>query len=188
MLDSGAPMLNISALHRENYVNGPGCRFVVWVQGCNIGCPECWNKHTWSVLPKTLMSADDLFAKISAGKNLDGVTFSGGEPFLQPRALVYLARRIKSELSLSLQIFTGFELHEIKGDAQKKLLSLADIVVSGRYNPSLPNNGQTVHEFGDMRWKFNNTDVDIEISSDGAILLTGYPDDQLIMNIKKDWQ
>lgn len=167
-------------------MNGRGRRFVVWVQGCNLGCPACWNKHTWSFAPKIKMSADALFAKISAVNDLDGVTLTGGEPFLQPRPLAHLAQRVKSELGISLQIFTGFELHEIKGRAQKNLLSLADIVVAGRYNPAMPNNGQKVYEFGTVRWQFNNTDVEAEIAPDGSVVLTGYPDDGLIADIKRE--
>ncbi len=185
---ANSPVLNISAVQEANYINGPGCRFVVWVQGCHLGCPGCWNRHTWSFAPKIRMSADGVFAAIAAVSDLDGVTFTGGEPFLQPRALAYLARRIKSELNLSLQIFTGFELHELKGRAQKELLSLADIVVAGRYNPALPDNGQKVHEFGGARWEFNNSDVEAEISPGGDIILTGYPPDGLIADIKTEMQ
>lgn len=183
---SNAPVLNISAMQKANYVNGPGRRFVVWVQGCHLGCPGCWNQHTWSFAPKIRIPADGVFAAVAAAGNLDGVTFTGGEPFLQPRVLTRLARRIKSELNLSLQIFTGFDLHELKGRAQGELLSLADIVVAGRYNPSLPNNGQKVYEFGGEHWEFNNSDVEAEISPSGEVLLTGYPPNGLIADIEAE--
>lgn len=178
------PPLNISAVHERNFVNGPGCRFVVWVQGCHLGCPGCWNKHTWSFAPKTLTTADDLFARIAQAEGLDGVTFTGGEPFLQPRALAFLARRIKAELRLTLQIFTGFELRELRGAAQRELLSLADIVVAGRFNPALPQNGQKVHELTGEKWEFNNTDVEVEIAADGGIMLTGYPPDEFVVDMR----
>lgn len=181
---SDSPVLNLSAVQEANYVNGPGRRFVVWVQGCHLACPGCWNRHTWSFAPKIRKSADALFANIAAVAGLDGVTFTGGEPFLQPRGLAHLARRIKTELDLPLQIFTGFALSELKGRAQKELLALADIVVAGRYNPALPNNGQKVHEFRGAKWEFNNSDVEAEISPDGGIILTGYPPDGLVADIK----
>lgn len=180
------PSLNLSAIHEANYVNGPGRRFVVWVQGCHLGCPSCWNKHTWSFAPNWRISADEVFLRIVAAGDLDGVTFTGGEPFLQPRALAHLARRVKNELNLSLQIFTGFELSELKGQAQHELLSLADVVVAGRYDPAMSNNNQKVHELSDVRWDFNNSDVEIEIAVDGGLLLTGYPTDELISDLQEN--
>lgn len=177
--------INISAIHEMNYVNGPGCRFVLWVQGCHLGCAECWNKHTWSFAKRDMLSVDDIFSKIAVVKNLDGVTFTGGEPFLQPRPLAYLAKRIKSELNLNLQIFTGFELTELKGHAQRELLSLTDVTVCGRYNPSLPNNNQKVHEFSGVKWMFDNSSVQVNIGTDGNILLTGYPSDAIVEGIRK---
>lgn len=177
-------LINLSATHEMNHVNGPGCRFVLWVQGCHLGCAECWNKHTWSFKKRNMVSADDIFQKISNTKNLDGVTFTGGEPFLQPRPLAYLAKRIKSELNLNLQIFTGFEMSELNGRAQQELLALTDVVVCGRYNPSLPNNNQKTYEFSGVKWRFDNSSVQIDISTDGSMLLTGYPSDKLIKEIQ----
>lgn len=177
-------LINLSAIHEMNYVNGPGCRFVLWVQGCNLGCAECWNKHTWSFAEDNMISADDIFSQIATKKYLDGVTFTGGEPFLQPRPLAYLAKRIKSELNLNLQIFTGFELNELKGHTQQKLLALTDVAVCGRYNPSLPNNNQKIYEFSNVKWRLDNTSVQVDIDVDGGILLTGYPSDEFIKEIQ----
>lgn len=132
------------------------------------------------------MAADEVFAKVAAAPGLDGVTFTGGEPFLQPRALAYLAWRVKAELGLTVQIFTGFDLAELKGRAQRELLSFADVVVAGRYNPALPNNGQKVHQFSQEKWLFNNTDVEVEISADGGrVVVTGYPDDALLADLRQ---
>ena len=184
-MTTGKPsLLNVAAVQEANYVNGPGRRFVVWVQGCHLACPGCWNQWTWSFAPKTPTAPDDLFRRIAAAKP-EGVTFTGGEPFLQPRPLLHLARRVKAELGLSLQIFTGFELDELRGRAQRELLGLADVVVAGRYNSSMPNNGQKVHWFSGEEWPFNNTDVEAEISPDGGLLLTGYPPDALADDLRR---
>lgn len=177
-------LLNVAALQEANYVNGPGRRFVVWVQGCHLACSGCWNKWTWSFEPKTLMSPDDLFQQIATAKP-EGVTFTGGEPFLQPRPLLHLAKRVKSELGLSLQIFTGFELDELRGGAQRELLALADTVVAGRFDGTLPDNGQKVHWVSGEEWEFNNSDVEMEVSPAGDILVTGYPTDQLIDDLRR---
>ena len=177
--------INIWTTQQKNYVNGPGCRFVIWVQGCHLGCSGCWNKHTWSFRKKNLVTADSLFSEITSANELYGVTFTGGEPFVQAKKLVPLARRIKSELGLNLQIFTGFEIHELQNKYQKQLLIMADIVVAGRYDPTKPNNNQKVYEMSDVKWEFNNSDVEIEIDQTGNLLITGYPTDKFISEVKE---
>ena len=184
MIAAKPHLLNVAAVQDANFVNGPGRRFVIWTQGCHLACPGCWNRWTWSFAPKALMSPDVLFRRIAAARP-DGVTFTGGEPFLQPRPLLHLARRVKAELELSLQIFTGFELGELRGRAQRELLELADTVVAGRYNSFMPNNGQKVYWLSGEEWPFNNTDVEVEIAPDGGMLLTGYPPDALIDDLRR---
>jgi anaerobic ribonucleoside-triphosphate reductase activating protein len=178
-------LINIWTVQQKNYVNGAGCRFVIWVQGCHLACEGCWNEHTWDFDKKNLISVDKLFAQIASIQNLDGVTFSGGEPFVQAKSLTQLAARIKNELNLTLQIFTGFELEELTKPYQKTLLSLADVVVAGRFDSSKPNNNQKVYQLAEEKWTFNNTDVEIEIDNDGTIILTGYPANALIKEIEE---
>jgi anaerobic ribonucleoside-triphosphate reductase activating protein len=178
-------MLNIYHIEPSNYVNGKGNRYVIWVQGCNLGCKECWNKQTWSMKTKKLISCHSLFEDIKQQPNIDGVTFSGGEPLLQADNLLELAILIKETTTLDLHIFTGFELSEIVNNNQKKLLDLADTIVAGRFNPNKYNNNQKVYrsEFSD--WIFNNSDVEIELDENGDILITGYPTNELIKSIKE---
>ena len=179
-------LLNIGAIEPKNYVNGPDCRFVIWVQGCHLACPECWNKHTWSFDKKNMVHIDELFEKISATTGISGVTFSGGEPFAQARNLYKLAQRVKCELDLNLQIFTGYEIDELKSKYQKKLLRLADIVVYGRFDPRERNNNQKVRFSGKVEWVFNNTNIEIDIDCMGGIVVTGYPSDVLIDKIQAE--
>ncbi|SMN00163.1 Ribonucleotide reductase of class III (anaerobic), activating protein [uncultured Candidatus Thioglobus sp.] len=150
-----------------------------------MACEGCWNKHTWSFDKKNLFLVDELFDEISNTSGIDGVTFTGGEPFIQAKNLMQLAYRIKSELNLTLQIFTGFELKELNKRYQKELLLLADIVVAGRFDSSKPNNNQRVYQFANEKWQFNNTDVEVEIDGRGEVILTGYPTDKLIDNIRE---
>jgi anaerobic ribonucleoside-triphosphate reductase activating protein len=125
-------MLNIAHWIPRSSVNGPGERFVVWVQGCPLACPGCWNPDTWSSAPKILTSPGDFANEVVATSGIEGLTISGGEPFLQAGALADVAKRVRAA-GLSVMIFTGFELDELRTGSQVKLLSLADIVVSGRY-------------------------------------------------------
>ena len=175
--------LNIWETQSHNYVNGPGCRFVIWVQGCHLACPECWNKHTWSFKKKNMIQVDELFDRIASIKGISGITLSGGEPFTQAKNLYKLAHRVKCELDLNLQIFTGYELDELKGKYQKLLLDIADVVIYGRFDTTKPNNNQKVYEANTIKWRFNNTDVEIEVDEKGNLVITGYPPDKLINNI-----
>ncbi len=177
--------LNIWRSQSHNHVNGPGCRFVLWVQGCHLGCEGCWNKHTWSFARKNIVTVDSIFDLISSTKGIDGVTFTGGEPFVQAKSLSVLARRIKEQAMLNIQIFTGFELNELKNKHQKDLLSLADVVVAGRFDATKKNNNQKVYEHGSIKWPFNNSDVEVEIDKRGDVIITGYPPNELIDRIKE---
>lgn len=182
-------MLNIYNIETSNYVNGNGCRYVLWLQGCNLKCIGCWNKQTWSFKPKTLKSIDEIFSQIkSLEHKLDGVTFSGGEPFLQASELSGLARLIKENSSLDLQIFSGFTKEELNSDLYADLLKYTDILVAGRFDNSKPNNNQKIHLLNKNvdTWGFNNSDVEIEITEDMNIKFTGYPTDELISEIKEN--
>lgn len=180
-------MLNIHHIEPSNYVNGVGGRYVIWVQGCSLGCVDCWNKQTWSTKEKILMSVDEIFQDISKQKGIQGVTFSGGEPFSQAEELCKLAELIKQRTDLSLHIFTGFELQELKSYSQKRMAELADTIVYGRFDKSKDNNNQKVIQQldGHDRWVFNNSDIEVDISKDGSLTVTGYPSTYFISKIKE---
>jgi len=76
-------MLNLAGFLAKSEVNGPGTRAVVWVQGCPIHCERCFNVQFQSFSPATLVPVNELAEMILALHGIDGVTFSGGEPFAQ---------------------------------------------------------------------------------------------------------
>jgi len=181
-------MLNIYNIETSNYVNGNGCRYVLWVQGCDLACSGCWNQQTWSFEEKSLMSVDKIFKEIKSIENkIDGVTFTGGEPFLQAHQLVKLARLIKENTKLNIQIFTGFNNEELIEEEKLKLLEYTDVLVAGRYDNTKENNNQMVHMLNPNiePWTFNNSDIEININ-DFEINFTGYPTNSLIDKIKGD--
>ena len=87
--------LNLARTLHRSAANGPGERFVVWVQGCPLACPGCWNPDTWSFERRVVRDIDELAAEILSVEDIEGVTFTGGEPFAQARALAELARRVR---------------------------------------------------------------------------------------------
>ncbi len=181
-------MLNIYNIETSNYVNGNDCRYVLWLQGCDLGCVGCWNQQTWSLEEKTVKSVDEVFTQIKSLENkIDGITFSGGEPFLQALELCKLAKLIKKNTKLSLQIFTGFEKNELVTEEQKELLTYTDILVAGRYNNTKENNNQKVYLLNEKIdiWQFNNSDIEIDIDDNLDMKITGYPTNGFINKIKE---
>lgn len=74
-------------------VDGPGIRFVVFLQGCPMRCAYCHNPDTWNTEGGTLMSVEQLVDEFESNRpfyRTGGITVSGGEPLLQPEFLADL--------------------------------------------------------------------------------------------------
>ncbi len=77
---------NIHSLETFGTVDGPGIRFVVFMQGCPMRCKYCHNPDTWSANINQQMSIDEILSKYESVKEFlknGGLTVSGGEPLLQ---------------------------------------------------------------------------------------------------------
>ncbi|EHC19605.1 4Fe-4S single cluster domain-containing protein [Fischerella thermalis] len=184
-----AGYLNIMGYVDESEVNGPGCRAVIWVQGCLRECPGCFNPESWSFEINQLVSVDSLAEKILSNPHNQGVTFSGGEPFWQAAALANLARKVKAA-GLNVMSFSGFTLEQLQSEyapaGSQELLEQLDILIDGPYIQSLALNSpdspvsssnQRVHVFNPalqdkISWASNQ--IEIHIFKDGSRLVTGY--------------
>ena len=132
-----APLLRISGVISESIVDGPGFRYVVFTQGCPHGCPGCHNPQTHDFNGGTLIDPLTLLPEIDENPLLAGVTFSGGEPFVQPEALLPLALEIKAR-GLHLLIFSGYTYEQLQAmaassEATAQLLRLCDTLIDGPY-------------------------------------------------------
>lgn len=120
-------------------VLGPGVRAVVWVTGCPLRCQECVSPEFLIASAGTPISVARLARHLLALADIDGVTFSGGEPFAQAPALSRLCAELRRERrELSLMSYTGlrFERLRDRGSAsQQELLGWLDILVDGPYLP-----------------------------------------------------
>ncbi|MBB5334932.1 anaerobic ribonucleoside-triphosphate reductase activating protein [Pectinatus brassicae] len=127
--------IKIAGTVDDSIVDGEGYRFTIFTQGCPHNCPGCHNPQTHDCNKGKLVDADDLIQRIKQNPLLSGVTFSGGEPFLQPLPLNYIAEKIHT-LSLDLTIYTGYTLEQLQdmhNAAIDKLLSLTDTLIDGRF-------------------------------------------------------
>ncbi len=99
--------LRVAGRVGESIVDGPGIRYALFTQGCPRACPGCHNPQTQPLEGGVETTVETILAEIDANPLLDGVTFSGGEPFLQAAALAELAREIKKR-DLNLAAYTGY--------------------------------------------------------------------------------
>ena len=120
----------IHSIETFGTVDGPGIRFVVFFQGCNLECKYCHNRDTWNINEGTYISVDELFDNILKYKTYitpnGGFTASGGEPLLQPYFLISLFKKLKAA-NIHTAIDTSGMI-EIT-DTIKELLSLTDLVL-----------------------------------------------------------
>lgn len=129
--------IRIAGTARESVVDGPGLRFVVFAQGCRHCCTGCHNPDTWDPLGGVPVNVEDLLQQIKNEKLIKGVTFSGGEPFLQAGPLARLGRQVKA-LGLDIITYTGYtweKLQSLLPEDQdvKELLLVSDYIVDGPF-------------------------------------------------------
>jgi anaerobic ribonucleoside-triphosphate reductase activating protein len=128
-------VIRVCGIEPESIVDGPGFRYVLFVQGCPHHCKGCHNPESWDPNGGYDMTVRDILDEIKAKPNIKGVTFSGGEPFEQARPLVDLARYLKG-MRYSLMSYSGYTLDELEvrhDAATDELLGLLDMLVDGPY-------------------------------------------------------
>lgn len=129
--------IRLAGTVEDSIVDGPGLRFVIFVQGCPHGCAGCHNPETHDFSGGYEADTDDLYRLCAENPLTTGVTFSGGEPFCQAQPLYELGIRFK-QLGLDIMCYSGWTYEELLKKAEseeyvKKLLSVADYLVDGRF-------------------------------------------------------
>lgn len=128
-------LIRIAGTVNDSIVDGPGLRFTVFTQGCPHACPGCHNPDTHDPQGGHDADTDDLIAKMKKNPLLDGLTLSGGEPFVQPAPCIVLAQAARAQ-GLSVWAYSGFTYEELLAhpDPQvQELLLLCDVLVDGRF-------------------------------------------------------
>lgn len=130
--------LNLASVRPCTEAEGPGRRFALWVQGCERRCKGCCNPSMQEIKRNKIVAVEDLIKYIRQTKaqdNIEGLSFIGGEPFLQAAGLAELAEWAQSE-GLSVLVFTGYLLEDLKNmnnASVDKLLSHTDLLVDGPF-------------------------------------------------------
>lgn len=183
--------LNISNVDSSSYIYGPRQRYVVWLQGCTLACPGCWNVDMWPHKEKQLIHREKLLNDILSTSGIEGVTLLGGEPLQQIDNVQWLIESLKAS-NFGVMLYTGYERSEIEAnEAYSRSLNYVDILVSGRYvqekrNTGLLWRGSSNQEVTFLSDRYANYEVqeqnqvEIEIDEFGRETILGFPDEKLI--------
>ncbi len=129
-----ADFLNILSIVKNVHTLGPGNRMVIWVQGCPFSCKKCTTPEGIPLRVNKLISIEDLAKDIIKDNTITGLTFSGGEPFLQASKLVNLIELIKKERKeLNYICFSGYNYKDLIWKEAKYLLENIDLLIDGEY-------------------------------------------------------
>lgn len=122
-------------LEHDNIVNGDGLRAVLWTQGCPNHCFGCQNPETWDYNAGFLVAIDEIMERLSKFKGQTGLTFCGGEPFVQAKACKIIADRVRKEFGWDVWSFTGFTYDALKefGGEPWELVKSLDALIDGPF-------------------------------------------------------
>ncbi len=177
--------LRIHDILQRSAANGPGQRYVIWLQGCTLGCRDCFNPDTHERDGGRAVPVGDVLEDIRRqGDKIAGLTISGGEPFQQPDALLALVKAIRRTTGLSIIVFSGYRRDEIEQDATcAPVLKFIDVLVAGRYVPGKHlgqgmrgSSNQALHFLTSRHGQddFDGVPVaEITIGEDGTLSLSG---------------
>ncbi len=133
--------LRLAGVIRESIVDGPGIRMTIFTQGCPHHCEGCHNPQTHDFNGGYISHPENILKAIDSNPLLKGVTFSGGEPFMQSEALAELAVEIHKR-GLNILTYTGFTFEELVGSFEKfperkRLFEQSDYLIDGKFVLSL---------------------------------------------------
>lgn len=126
-------MLYVMNIYHDSIVDGEGFRTVVFFAGCPHKCKGCHNPQSWNINNGKQMTVEEVFDEVMSNP-LSDVTFSGGDPFLQAKEIIPLAKMLK-EAGKNIWAYSGFtmeQLMHLNGDT-RELLTYIDVLVDGRF-------------------------------------------------------
>ena len=185
--------IRISHYEKSTQVLGPGTRFVIWFQGCNKKCHGCINPEGRKLTGGYEIEVSDLIDILLNTENINGITISGGEPFLQLTGLNELINGVKLRTKLDIMLFSGYKYEEIICWNEvidiKKFFSKVDIFVDGEYVEELNENqmfrgseNQNIYcftskyaEFKEQILNSHNRNIEFAIDEESNSFMMGIP-------------
>lgn len=129
--------IRLYGIIRESIVDGPGLRFVVFVQGCPHGCPGCHNPESHDPAGGFLTDTEKIWKNFRMNPSIKGITFSGGEPFLWGRELAEVGRAVRAA-GLDVMTYSGYTYEKLLKMAEEdegvaSLLEVTNFLVDGPF-------------------------------------------------------
>lgn len=113
---------------------GPGFRYALWTQGCPFNCKNCISPESHSTEPNLIVDIQSLAEDIISNRKIEGLSISGGEPFIQAGKLSVLLSIVKQHRpDLNVLCFTGYVYDELNWPDALSLLSHIDLLIDGRF-------------------------------------------------------
>lgn len=121
--------------------NGEGIRKVIFAQGCKHHCKGCFNPDTHDFNGGYECDTEKIIERINNDYMIDGVTFSGGDPFEQAEAFAHIAKNINKDLTI--WCYTGYTLQQIIDNIDrpgwKELITNINVLVDGKFEEDKKN-------------------------------------------------
>ena len=127
--------ISLSGITGDSIVDGPGIRLTIFTQGCPHHCPGCHNPQTHDPNGGSWGDTDDIIAAMAENPLLDGITLSGGDPFMQPKECTELAKGAHKH-GLNVWTYTGYTWEALfeENDLDKiALVQESDILIDGPF-------------------------------------------------------
>ncbi len=137
--------INLNGIINDSVVDGPGLRTVIFTQGCPHKCKGCHNPQSWSNKDNEVWHVDDLINHIKKISSFKKVTISGGEPFLQKKAVLKICKSLKEE-GFNIYIYSGYVFEDlIKDKVNYEILSNVDFLIDGPFKEELKDTGLSIY-------------------------------------------
>ena len=129
--------VRLAGISYESLVNGPGIRRVFFSQGCIHNCKGCFNPDTHDFNAGEEKDMDELIKGVKENPILDGVTFSGGDPFERAEEFSYMAKELKKS-DINIWCFTGYTFEYImenidERNGWRELINNIDVLIDGKF-------------------------------------------------------
>lgn len=136
--------MNFQTIIKDDLVNGEGVRCSLFVSGCSLGCPGCFNEKAWDYRSGDKFGEEQVQLILSelSKEYVSGLSLLGGDPLANKNisTVLDLCKRVKDEYpNKNIWCWSGYTLEEIKENHAENVLEYIDVLIDGRFTEELKN-------------------------------------------------